>query len=104
MYRKKYTVQFKINVVEDYINNNLTHKEICIKYSLKLNGSICSNLSKWLLIYKAGLLKIDNAISVAHRVPSKDKTIVINGKVWVEYIKPSEVININGIEYILGDR
>jgi transposase-like protein len=113
-----YTVPFKIKVVEEYLYSNMSQEYICKKYNIKLytnkNTKIpySPNLQRWIRDYKDGKLRLDNTISISHKrevnTPleqhkdtSKEQTITINGKIWIEYSKPSEVININGTDYVL---
>ena len=94
--RKQYTVEFKIKIVEKYILEGMAPCTLRDVYDLSSSQLVW----KWLKLYIDGKLKLSNTISVSHRGTLKAQTITINGNVWVEYKKPLEVMNVDGIDYI----
>ena len=102
---KRYSLQTKLEAVEYYNNNvNVSMYDVCSKYNISI-----TTCKAWRHHYEAGNFNMDKAGSVLRRpnnpitvkYPSDSKdTITINGVTYVPYTKPSEVMNINGVDYV----
>jgi len=92
---KQYTVEFKIKVVEEYMKGS-TALNLASKYNIPYSSKhkTCSTLNNWIKAYKEGRLSLGNAVRVSR------KSILVDGVRYIPYVKPKDIININGIDYI----
>ena len=95
---KRYSLQTKIEAVEYYNNNvDVTMYDICHKYNISI-----TTCKAWRHHYEAGNFNMAKAGSVLRRPKNPitlHETITINGVTYKPYTKPSEIININGVDY-----
>ena len=103
-HNKYFSVEAKESIVRTYLWGCISQNKVARLYNIHLY-----TFSNWYKSYKCGGIRVGSVVALrhsvpleAHRVPLKDKTIEVNGKVWVEYKVPSEVLNIDGVDYIQG--
>ncbi len=95
-------IPIRIEAVELYNETLLSNREVGLKY-----GVSSWTIYQWRGQYEDNKLTFENSIAISHSTSSvergstsKAQTITINGVVWVEYKKPLEVMNINGVDYM----